>query len=330
MTIFQVFHSALPRAFLPIVAISLLAGCKALTPYQTQHFIEGGADYVSASYAKKDQGSDWVAVSVEPYAPELLKLRIRSRADKKKPTCTFDSTFQRLTENTYQSTSNKAILLTFSTEKRPATLTLKPATTNDQQALSFYCSGGASLAGTYLLHHEELDQRQIDKRLFLKQLSWKDITLNLSTSATNVEPLLTIKSRGLAKNQPELAIFIDGTIRHAEFQDINADERPELLVYTQSSGSGSYGNVIAYTLTADNQLVPITLPEITEDNAISTGYMGHDCFTLVNHQLQRRFPIYHPSDTNANPSGKTRVIHYRLTNIDNHWQFIIDNISEEN
>ena len=49
-----------------------------------------------------------------------------------------------------------------------------------------------------------------------------------------------------------------------------------------------------------------------EDKANSKGYMGHDQFAVGEGALLRRFPLYHQTDSNSKPSGKTRQLQYKL------------------
>jgi len=40
--------------------------------------------------------------------------------------------------------------------------------------------------------------------------------------------------------------------------------------------------------------------------------MGHDQFAVVETNLVRRFPLYNRGDSNANPTGGTRQVTYKL------------------
>src|SRR5687768_10231693 len=53
-------------------------------------------NYVNNSYNQRKEGYDWVAVIVSKESDNQLKIAVRSRADKKKPTCTFDILAQKL------------------------------------------------------------------------------------------------------------------------------------------------------------------------------------------------------------------------------------------
>lgn len=97
-----------------------------------------------------------------------------------------------------------------------------------------------------------------------------------------------------------------------ETADLNGDALPEILIITQSAGSGSYGSVVGFTLRNDQGLVPIILPELSDDSVLSAGYMGHDRFSLNGRRLIRNFPLYFNDEENHAPSDTTRTIIYSL------------------
>ncbi|MCK5847260.1 MAG: hypothetical protein KAG84_07470 [Bacteroidales bacterium] len=75
-------------------------------------------------------------------------------------------------------------------------------------------------------------------------------------------------------------------ISKIQLYDINNDGFDELFIFTQSAGSGSYGNIYAFTSTKGMQLKPIII-----DDFIFDGYIGHDLFTFNNDKLIRTFTI---------------------------------------
>ena len=105
---------------------------------------------------------------------------------------------------------------------------------------------------------------------------------------------------------------IDGAVTNAEVEDLNSDGHPELLIYTTSAGSGSYGNVIAFSVLSGRSMVSVVFPDIADSPEASQGYMGHDEFAVVETTLSRRFPVYKEGDPNSNPTGGTRQIAYKL------------------
>jgi len=113
-----------------------------------------------------------------------------------------------------------------------------------------------------------------------------------------------------------------------EIEDLNSDGSPEILVYIQSAGSGSYGSVIGYSANNKKSMSQIYLPDIMSYPEATQGYMGHDEFAIVETTFVRRFPIYMEGDTNSHPSGGTRQIQYKLVNGENSRIFKTDKIIE--
>jgi hypothetical protein len=101
-----------------------------------------------------------------------------------------------------------------------------------------------------------------------------------------------------------------------EVADLDSDGLPEIYVFVQGAGSGSYGEVVAFAL-MKYDLSPIYLRELTDPNA--QGYRGHDQFEVVEGCLVRRFPIYKPGDTNAKATGGKRQICYKLQQGEASW-----------
>ncbi len=123
---------------------------------------------------------------------------------------------------------------------------------------------------------------------------------------------LLITPSGLQGDNSPIKREIQGTVTGAEVADLNSDGSPEIYVYINSAGSGTYGELVAYSANNKKSLSEIYLPPLTEDTKNSQGYMGHDEFSVVETSLARRFPIYKKDDSNANPTGGTRQLQYKL------------------
>ncbi len=103
-------------------------------------------NYVTASYFERESGADWVAVAVKELDEETLLILVNSRDDIKKPTCTFESAAEKVSESVYKAiVEDKAILFTFDKN----TVTISSEKPEDTDFLRYFCNGGASLAGTY-------------------------------------------------------------------------------------------------------------------------------------------------------------------------------------
>jgi len=121
-------------------------------------------------------------------------------------------------------------------------------------------------------------------------------------------------------NDPITIKEADGSIVGAEVADINKDGSPEIYVYLTSAGSGSYGNLIAYSANHNKSLSEIYLPPLEDDKVNSKGYMGHDTFAIKDSHLVRSFPLYKDMDTNAQPTGGMRQLEYKLVPGEATWQ----------
>ncbi len=120
---------------------------------------------------------------------------------------------------------------------------------------------------------------------------------------------------------------VDGVVYRAEIGDLNGDGRPEVFAYVSSAGSGSYGSLVAYVIDDNLQLNPITLQELGADDAVSSGYMGHDEFAVVEDSLVRRFPLYDSGDVNAAPTAGTRNVVYKLHDTEDGWALTVARVN---
>jgi hypothetical protein len=278
-------------------------------------------NYVSSEYAKRNEGYDWVAVTVKQLTDSSAHIAIRSRADKKKPTCTFDADAVFHGNNILKATvEGKSILFAFSLDS----LLISAENNQDEGFLNYFCSGGGSIAGTYTKISEPLDNAQIDKTIFSKALSWNNFFFDINLTGKE----LTIQPVGLEIDNNKVTHTIEGTVVNAEIGDLNVDGFPEVLVYITSDGSGSYGSVIGYSVNNGKSMSQVYLPPVAENPKVNTGYMGHDQFAIVENTFNQRFPIYKPGDINAKPTGGTRQILYKLTNGEASRVFVIDKILE--
>lgn len=125
--------------------------------------------------------------------------------------------------------------------------------------------------------------------------------------------MLRIVPSGLEiDNTPVTQNIMGCTVTGMEIADLNADSYPEVLIFLTSDGSGSYGSILGYSANAGKSISQIHIPELSGKAA--EGYMGHDSLTIENNTLYRIFPIYKKTDSNANPTGGTRKLSYKLIN----------------
>lgn len=303
--------------FVMAMVLFLCIGCKdeskkirEVSDSETTENLQLVGNYVSEDYSKRNEGYDWVAVLVTEKENDQLHIAIRSRADQKKTTCTFDAIAQKVDTTTYQTIMDgKPILFEFTNSK----IRITTKTEEDEGFLQFYCSGGASIAGSYQKINEAIDQSQMDMTKFNKILQLQDVGFNVSSIKKDGKNTLTILTFGLEEREYNETFNIDGEeVVNAEVEDLNADGSPELFVYTQSVGSGSYGKVHAFSVNDKKSMSEVYFQPTAENNKINKGYMGHDEFSVIENTLGQRFPIYTEGDSNAEASGGTRQVSYGL------------------
>lgn len=269
----------------------LLSGMALAVSAQTTH-------YVSDTYAKRQKGYDWVAVSTTPQADGSLKISVRSRADRKKPTCTLDTIAYPQGKSVYTATEmgNK---INFQIKNKILTIL-----SDDNNHLMYFCSGGASLAGTYgKLSASKLDSKQVDKTLFSKNLSLQQVQFHINAQPKGKTTSLEIATSGLAHDYREQFDITGQTVIDAEVEDLNADGAPELLVYTRQQTAPYATKVWAFSANKKQSLSQATFSE--------SNYRRQDEFRVVENRLVQRFPIY---NAQGKATGKTRQISYQLVN----------------
>jgi hypothetical protein len=163
---------------------------------------------------------------------------------------------------------------------------------------------------------------------FFARMVLQDVTFQVESP--NVGSINRVTVRAETPDGPigNMENEADGTITNVEVGDLNIDGFPEVYIYVNSAGSGSYGSLIAYASNRNKSLSEIYLPPVEEGSAEAKGYMGHDEFAVVENTLVRRFPIYRDGDTNSAPSGGTRQIQYKLEAGEAGWVLRQDRVVE--
>jgi hypothetical protein len=159
-------------------------------------------------------------------------------------------------------------------------------------------------------------------------LELQGISFHVSSPNNSSINTLTIQPSGLEIDNSSMDVEIDGTVTSAEITDLDSNGWPEIYVYVNSAGSGAYGSLVAYAVNNGKSISGIYLSPITDDKVNSVGYMGHDEFAVVESTFVQRFPIYLENDTNANPSGGTRQLQYKLTMGEASWVLKLDRVVE--
>lgn len=262
-------------------------------------------NYVSETYSKRNEGYDWMAVSVSKESDHQLKIIVRSRADKKKPTCTFDIIAQKFDEATFTSfVGDKKILFRF----KDNGITIGTEQEQDKDILNFYCSGGASFAGTFTKINEPLDEKQIDKTLFSKVLNLQNVGFNISSIYKNGKTQLTVFTFGLTNDFNETMNIQNEIVISAEVDDLDRDGSPELVVFTKDSLSNSKANLHAFSVNNKRSMSAVFFEPTVDNQKMNTGYNGQAEFTLMEGNLVQRFPVFE----NNVKTNKVRQIQYKL------------------
>jgi hypothetical protein len=138
---------------------------------------------------------------------------------------------------------------------------------------------------------------------------------------------IEIESSGFEYNLDEIIEDSD-PIKEIVVTDLDNNGFDELYIITVSSGSGSYGSVLAFASNRDISLSMITFPKIQNGDSLFKGYMGHDSFSVINQKLLRVFPLYLPTDKQNDPTGGMRTLTYGLHKGEAVWQLQIEKAIE--
>jgi len=193
---------------------------------------------------------------------------------------------------------------------------------------TFSCKDKAAEVKKEVKEIKEEVKKEVEKVAgFSKALTYDKYSYKVEATNSGSLNKLHIQPSGLESNVP-MDMEIDGSVTGAEVGDLDGDGFPEILVFVNSAGSGSYGSVICYSPNKGKSLSLAYFPETASIKKISKGYMGHDEFAVVEGVLSQRFPIYKDGDSNANPTGKTRQVTYRLVNGENSKKFVLKGVTE--
>lgn len=188
------------------------------------------------------------------------------------------------------------------------------------------------LPDTYLFVLWDRGQLDCDKESLTAPstclLIYGALSFELQATADSSVNQLRLKTAGLSNDQSELNAELDGVAYRAEVADLDSNGWPEVYVYVASAGSGSYGSLVALAVNNGKSATPIYLPPLEQSPQATEGYMGHDSFAVVENRLVRRFPVYREGDTNAEPSGGTRQLQYRLEAGEAGWLLVVDRVVE--
>lgn len=319
------------KTFLTALLFVVLISCKQsvnkekndTTTTKKETLVPFYGNYVNNNYEKRAEGLDWVAVSVKPNNNKSILISVRSRADQKKPTCTFDTKAYKKNDTDYESTYNGK-KITFHFDKKNITIS-----SEKEEDLNFFCNGGATIAGTYKKINKTLDTLQIDLTTFSKVLNSQGVGFNISSIKKNNKNTLSVFTFGLEKQNYNESFNIENEIIiDAEVGDLDSDNSPELLIYTQSLNDKKYGNVYAFSVNNKKSMSKVSFVPATKNNKANNDYNGNDEFSVVENSLVQRFPVYQTKKNKILLTGKTRQISYKLIKGEALKKLVIDKITE--
>jgi hypothetical protein len=123
---------------------------------------------------------------------------------------------------------------------------------------------------------------------------------------------LSVKPVGFESGARDVSFTLKGRVASAQVDDLNRDGYPDLVLFIYSDSNASSGTVYGFISEANKEIIPCVLPDASMNPKISTGYKGHDQFTLMEGTLLQRFPIYNKDDNKDKPTGGNRVVLYQL------------------
>ncbi|MDH2273064.1 hypothetical protein [Moraxella porci] len=286
------------------LATTALTACTTpqVIPAQTANATAQTKSYVSDDYHNRKQGYDWVAVETTEQANNSLKVQIRSRTDKKKPTCTFDGIAYPVSTTLYQIRQcDMTLNLTLNTNS----IDITPAQDSDHHKAMMYCSGGGSLIGTYK-QVAELDRTGLDTTKYAQTLSLQNVHFFIE----HKDDAVNVRTSGLAHEYNENFTIKNQRITHADIADMNRDGYPEVLIYLQNTKAPFYGDVLAFSANGNQSLSQVSFTPAKDHPELRAYYHGGDEFSLVEHDLVQRFPEY----INVKATGHTKQVAYQVQN----------------
>lgn len=151
--------------------------------------------------------------------------------------------------------------------------------------------------------------RKYDSTMKIGKAGYKVVcnNRNADKNTINISPI------GFDNSVRDFSFEIMGRVRRAEVDDVNRDNFPDLVLYVYNGDTLNKGTVICISSDGNNNVLPITFPDILDDPKLRDGYKGNDEYLLMEGILTRRFPLFAADSTGVSvPTGKTRQVMYRV------------------
>ncbi|WP_242921073.1 hypothetical protein [Pontibacter liquoris] len=153
-----------------------------------------------------------------------------------------------------------------------------------------------------------------------KQLASGNMHFLVTTTGEGSMRHLAIQLERAGQPSSRIDEEVEGTVTNSVLTDLNGNNKPELLVFLNGSGTGSYGRIYGYEFESQ-YWGPLQMPDLTAQQL--QGYLGHDEFQVADGRLVRTFPVYQDTDANCCPTGGKRTLFYTLNNA---LQFVVERV----
>lgn len=261
--------------------------------------------FANSDFADRGKGYDYVAVDIDSLNEYFALVNISSRADKKRPSCEVQI-IARIADGilAFESVDKNTIEIRSTSDG----IRIQAVDDAHQGDLSFYCSGGASIAGDYTqVNLESVPKEELSFLEFgTESHTLQGINFRVQYTSNYIFNQLLVSPSGLAaSNRPEVWP-IEGQVERTEIEDLNSDGWPEILSFIRST-EGKV-SAVGYSVNSGESMSMIYLPELTNDEAAMYGYEGNEEVSIVETSVIRRFPI----SENDGATKKYRQLQYQL------------------
>ena len=162
--------------------------------------------------------------------------------------------------------------------------------------------------------------------MFSETLRDGGIAIVVESPNTTADNTVTVIPSGLDNVNDPVTFSTDKQVVRTWMEDLMGDGTHEIFIQLRQPGSGSYGEIRAFSTNGDKSLSEIFVKPPEQKDM--KGYMGHDDFEVMENTLVRRYPVYKEGDSNANPTGGYRQFQYKLGKGEAAWIFRIDRVVE--
>ncbi|HMS63715.1 MAG TPA: hypothetical protein PKD83_00515 [Ignavibacteria bacterium] len=141
-----------------------------------------------------------------------------------------------------------------------------------------------------------------------------------------------ISGSGFKNSHDTLKYPNKNPMTNAVLSDLDNNGFEEMYVFTKSTGSESFMEIIGVASLNDTSFGEIIVQEITtedvEKNEKFNGYMGHDSVYISGKKIFREFPVYKSSSSGTDSTDGRRRIIYMLKTEDNNYQLYVTGSEE--